>query len=125
MKKQIKFDKTLEEYSYLGFPPVHSPMVRQIVGRCHVGESYFAVLRYVLAKIKGGRKEWLRLPKFHRRHLIASVLQHHRENRIEYRQVMANYRGEFVPSYFWDDSTKTVLIAPPMIASDLAVKQAV
>jgi hypothetical protein len=110
---KVKFNRTLEEYTYLSFPAVRSPMVRQIIGRLHVGESYLAVLRHVLSKIKGGRKFWLKLPKFHRRHLIASVIQHHRENRVEYRQVMARSREEFVPNYFWDDSTKSVLIALP------------
>lgn len=123
-KGKIRFDRTLEEYTYLSCPAVSSPIVRQIVGRRHVGESYLEVLRHVLSKLKGGRKTWLRLPKFHRRHLIASVIQHHRENRVQYRQVMARSREEFVPSYFWDHEAQAVLIAPPLIRADLAAMTA-
>lgn len=123
-KGKIRFDRTLEEYTYLSFPAVHSPIVRQIVGRCHVGETYLEVLRHVLTKLKGGRKTWLLLPKLNRRHLIAAVIQHHRENRVLYRQVMGRTGEEFVPSYFYDDSTKTVLIAPPLISADLAAMTA-
>ena len=122
MKKppKIQYDRATEEFTYLSCPPVCSPIVRQIVGRLHVGESYLEVLRHVLTKLKGGRKTWLQLPKFHRRHLVAAVIQHHRENRSLYRHVMSRSAEEFVPSYFWDAEAKQVLIAPPLIESDLA-----
>jgi hypothetical protein len=116
-----------DHFTYLGMKPVSHPGMRSIVSRLHVGESFLSVVRHVLTKLKGKRKEWLKYPKNQRRYAIAAAIQHHRENRVQYRQVMACSREEFVPRYYFDNETKWVHIAPDLLPSDLAaiMKQAV
>lgn len=121
MKKSVKHDRKTGTYTYLGMPPVSHPLVRQCVNRRHVGESYRSVIRYVIDRcFKKGIKQSWKEEKKTRRYLIAAAIQHHRENRVEYRQVMARSREEFVPSYFYDKDTQHVHIAPPIIPADLA-----
>jgi predicted transcriptional regulator len=105
--------------TYLGCPPVSSGIIGQIVGRCHVSESTLAVVRYVLSRMNGERKGFLKNAKHQRRYTIAAAIQQHRENRIEYRQVMARSTVEFVPRYFFDKETNHVLIAPNLQALDM------
>ena len=118
--KTIDYDPETENHTYLGMKAVKNYGISRIVGRQHVGESFLAVVREVLSCMKGGRKGWLKFPKHERRYAIAASIQHHKENRIQYRQVMACSRVEFVPRYFFDAETKWTHIAPDLIASDLA-----
>ena len=105
--------------TYLGCPPVFNGMISQIVVRCHVSESTLAVVRYVLSRMNGGRKGFLKNAKHRRRYAIAAAIQQHAENRVEYRQVMARAAVEFVPRYFYDKATDRVLIAPNLQALDM------
>lgn len=107
-------------HTYLGLPPVSHGMISTIVGNCHVSESILDVVRITLSKMKGGRKAALKSAKFSRRYAIAAAIQHHKENRIEYRQVMACSSVEFVPRYFWDKDASKVLIAPSVLPQDMA-----
>lgn len=121
MKKTVKRDRKTGAYTYLGMPPVDHYMIRRITGNIHIGESCLSVVRKVIERtFKHGRKQWRDEVKHIRRYVIAAAIQHHRENGVEYRQVMNKSREEFVPSYFFDKETHNVLIAPPIIPADLA-----
>jgi len=93
--------------------PVSHPDVNRMVGRLHVGESFLAVVRYVMSRMQGGRKGVLRDARFRRRYIIAAAIHAHMENRVLYRQVMARSQAEFQPRYFFDRDTKatTVVVA--------------
>ena len=67
----------------------------------------------------GERKGFLKMPKNHRRYAIAAAIQHHKENRSEYLQIMRLSAERFTPRYFFEDSTKAVLIAPDKVPADL------
>jgi len=64
------------------------PIVRQIVNRCHVGQSHRSVIRYFVSRLKAGYRTWARLPRAERRQWMAWVIQTHESNRALYRQVM-------------------------------------
>jgi len=64
------------------------PIIRQIVGRCHVGESNMSVLRYAVSRLKHGRKTFLSMPKASRRKFMTLCIHAHAENRDLYRAVM-------------------------------------
>lgn len=117
--KTIEFDATTENHTYLGMPAVTNYGIRVIVSRLHCGESCLAVAREVISRMKGGRNGWLKFPKHERRYSIAASIQHHKENRVEYRQVMALSREEFVPRYFFDPKTKWTHIAPDVMPGDI------
>ena len=79
------------------------PIVRQIVGRCHVGEDYLSVVRYVLSKLKGGRTAFFTVPRDERRYIIGSTLACHAENRNTYSAVMG---GGYLDA--WDIIRRTL-----------------
>lgn len=54
-------------------------MIAMIVGRCHVGDSYLKVLRYVISRTKAGA--FAKLPRKERRKLIREVFKQHKANR--------------------------------------------
>lgn len=66
------------------FPPI----VRQIVDRCSVGQSYRSVISYVASRMKGGRKTFLVLPRETRREIMEAAVEVHRENQRMYNWVM-------------------------------------
>ncbi|HEX4545752.1 MAG TPA: hypothetical protein VH110_05290 [Candidatus Acidoferrum sp.] len=61
-------------------------MVRQIVGRCHVGQSNRAVIRYFVSRLKRGA--WGKLSRDERKQWLRHVIDAHRENRGLYHAVM-------------------------------------
>jgi len=63
-------------------------MIRMLVGRRHVGESYLSVLRYVLSRLIGKRKAFLKLSRTQRHKLVREVFRAHRANRAVYVRVM-------------------------------------
>lgn len=66
------------------------PIVRQIIDRdCHVAESYLAVVRHVVAKLRDGYQTFRGLPKDERRRFIEQCLEVHHANRSEYEAVMS------------------------------------
>lgn len=62
--------------------------VDYLVGRHHVGESYLAVVRFVLNHLQGGRKAFLACDKESRRKLISHIVKTHKRNRNVYTRVM-------------------------------------
>lgn len=96
--------------------PVSHPDINRIVARLHVGQSYLAVVRYVMSRLQGKRKGVLRYAKHMRRYVIAAAIQAHAANRVEYRQVMACAKIKFEPRYFFDRDTKaTTIVAKPCL----------
>lgn len=63
-------------------------MIRQIVGRCHVGDSYLSVIRYVINRMAEGYRTFHAQPKAWRKELLREIVTVHRENRELYRAVM-------------------------------------
>jgi hypothetical protein len=68
------------------------PIVRQIVGRCHVRETYRWVIRYVISRMANGYQTFRSLPRKRRKDLLRSIVKCHRDNRKLYTRVM---RGGF------------------------------
>lgn len=62
--------------------------VMGIVSRRHVAEGYLSVVRYVLSRLKGGRKAFFAGDKESRRELIKHILKTHQYNRSIYIRVM-------------------------------------
>lgn len=57
-----------------------------IVNRCHVGDSYLSVVRYVLSRMNRGA--FWKAPRADRRKFIKEVIRVHRENRKLYNAVV-------------------------------------
>ena len=67
---------------------MNDPILRQIVDRCHVGQSNRAVIRYVVSRLKKGYATWMILSRSVRRGIMRDAIAMHAENRILYRSVM-------------------------------------
>jgi len=65
---------------YLGGMSIN-PIVTQIVGRLHVSTSYLGAIRAIVARLTGGRSQFVRLPRGSRRTLLTQVVFAHWENR--------------------------------------------
>lgn len=63
-------------------------LARQIMGRCHVGESFSRALRHFADATQGGYAAWRGRPREERREAIRQVCAAHARNRDEYAQVM-------------------------------------
>ena len=61
------------------------PIVRQIVGRLHVGESNMTVIREVLAAIRPG--QYRAMARHDRHDLLRQIIRCHQENRQLYHDV--------------------------------------
>ena len=59
-------------------------IVQHRVDQCHVGQSHRAVLRDFMTCCKGGRKQYLALPRDQRRNLTSQIFARHSENRNLY-----------------------------------------
>jgi hypothetical protein len=66
-------------------------MIRMLAGRLHVGADYLTAVRYVVSRLKGRRRAFLRLPRRTRRTIIREALKCHAANRQLYRRVMAGH----------------------------------
>ena len=64
-------------------------MVSMIVARCHVGQSYLQVIRYVLSCMKKGA--FFKQPKAARRALLQDIIKEHCANRELYRHVQRGH----------------------------------
>lgn len=71
-------------------------IIRNIVGRCHVGDSYLAVIRYAISRLKHKRRGFLALSKNQRRQFLKQVIRAHADNRRVYIAVMT---GRRVPAF--------------------------
>ena len=74
-----------------GDPTRPDLMIRQIVGRCHVGDPYRAVLREVIGSITNGKRQWRAVGRDQRRLCVAMIVHEHNENRATYRYVMGGH----------------------------------
>jgi hypothetical protein len=63
-------------------------MIRQIVDRCHVGDSDLAVIRYLVSRFKRKYKTWIKMPRGDRRTIMREALRIHHDNQKTYRLVM-------------------------------------
>lgn len=61
-------------------------MIDMLVGRCHVGESNRAVIRYVKSRLKKGA--WKKLDREKRKEVMRAVIESHKANRALYHAVM-------------------------------------
>jgi hypothetical protein len=61
-------------------------MIDMLVGRCHVGESNRAVIRYVKSRFKKGA--WKKLGREKRKEIMRAVIESHKANRALYSAVM-------------------------------------
>ena len=66
-------------------------MIKRIVGRCHVGESYESVIRYVISRLKGGFEGYRRATLPQKVDLVKQVMYHHSQNRRLYARVMGGH----------------------------------
>ena len=69
------------------------PIVRQIVNRCHVGDSDRQVIRYFISRLKHGYATWRTLTRAERKQWLGWIVATHAENRGLYRDVMRGGRG--------------------------------
>ena len=63
-------------------------IVTQIVDRCHVADSMRDVLRYVISRMKDGKRTWRGLSRHERRAIVSEMCKRHRANRDLYDYVM-------------------------------------
>ena len=63
-------------------------MIRQIVDRCHVGESNRAVIKYVISRLKQKYKTWATMPRGDRKTMMREIIRIHRTNRSLYNDAM-------------------------------------
>ena len=61
-------------------------MIRQIVDRCHVGDSDLAVIRYVISRMTRGYQTWRSLDRNRRRSVIQEAMRIHHENQDLFKQ---------------------------------------
>lgn len=57
------------------------PIVRQIVNRCHVGDSDRQVIRYFISRLKHGYATWRTLTRAERKQWLGWIVATHAENR--------------------------------------------
>lgn len=67
-------------------------IVRQIVGRCHVGQSNRAVIKYFVSRLKHGHATWRALSRVERKTWLRHIIRAHNENRGLYSYVMGGLR---------------------------------
>lgn len=65
-------------------------MIEMIVGRCHVGQSNLAVIRYFLSRLKRG--SWRKMDRSKRKDILRQVIKAHAANRGLYDYVMRGCR---------------------------------
>ena len=64
------------------------PIIRQIVNRCHVGDSNRTVIRYVVSRLRHGYATFHALSREQRHILMRDAIEVHEANRQLYFRVM-------------------------------------
>jgi len=64
------------------------PILNQVVGRCHVGQSNLAVIRYAISRLANQWRTFKALPRFKRRKFMRDVIKVHAANQALYQRVM-------------------------------------
>ena len=59
-----------------------------IVDRCNVADRYPEVLRYVISRMREGKRSWRSLERNVRREYLKAIIGRHKINRELYRRVM-------------------------------------
>lgn len=59
----------------------HRWFINRIVDRCHVGEPYKEVFKYMISRIKGGHTGWLTMDRNTRKVLLCFAMERHDKNR--------------------------------------------
>ena len=59
-------------------------IIRQIVDRCHVGDSNRKVIRYVISRLKNKEQTFWNMSKYDRKVFMKSVIKEHSLNRQMY-----------------------------------------
>lgn len=70
------------------FNQLRNPIIRQVVDRCHVGDTNREVIRYVISRFKRGYQTYRMIPKHTRRSILLAIIGIHRNNRQLYIHVM-------------------------------------
>jgi hypothetical protein len=60
---------------------MRNPIVRQIVGRCFIGDSNLKVIRYTISRLKNGYNTFSALSKEVRKDLLRQIIKEHAENK--------------------------------------------
>jgi len=68
-------------------------MVRNIVGRCHVGKSNRQVIRYFISRLRRKYRTWRTIDRAERKQYLRWVIAAHRANRDLYADVMTPGRA--------------------------------
>jgi hypothetical protein len=71
-------------------------IIRNIVGRCHVGDGYLSVIRYAISRLRRKRRGFLALSRPQRREFLRLCINTHAENRRVYISVMT---GRRIPAF--------------------------
>lgn len=73
-----------------------NPIIRHLVGNCHVGMSDTAVIRHIISRLKEGYKTWKGLDKEQRKKFMRQAVYCHRENQGLYHYVTrgSSVRGQ-------------------------------
>jgi len=67
-------------------------MIRKMVGRCHVSDSYETVIRYVISKMVDGFKTYRELSTANKAFIVEVAIDVHNQNREQYNWVMGGLK---------------------------------
>jgi len=70
-----------------------SPIIIQIIGRCHVSATNRQVIRYLISRLKRKYKTWKAMPLADRRQVMKACIVVHAENIRTYNYVMGGYKS--------------------------------
>lgn len=74
-----------------------NPIVRQIVNRCHCGDSHLSVIRYLSTRVKGGTRAFLKVDRRERRDIMRQAIAVHDANRSLHDAVMSGNMSRYKP----------------------------
>lgn len=63
-------------------------MIKQVVDRCHVGDTNRQVIRFLISRLRNGYQTWIGMEREKRRLVMQECVRIHHENREVYRSVM-------------------------------------
>lgn len=63
-------------------------IIRMIVNRRHVSETNRNVIRYVISRLKGGKRTYWKLSRVERREILRLTIDTHQDNRDTYTAIM-------------------------------------
>ena len=72
----------------------HEMIVHQIVDRCHVGERYGEVIRYMISRLADGIETFRSMPVQTRRDICKVAIKRHRANRKLFSWIDGGLKGD-------------------------------